>query len=223
MNFWLQVRALIWKDLLSEIRTKESITSVLVFTLLVIVIFNFAFDSGTDTMNLVTPGVLWVTFAFAGVISLNRGFLVEKEENCIEGLLACPAPREVIYLGKAVSSLIFMFVVEAIALPIFAVLFNIPVITPEIITITLMTTIGFTSVGTLFSAMAVNTRAREMVLPILFLPLVSPVIISAVKGTGLALNGAAWGEITTWLGIIGAFDVIFLVASYLLFPYIVEE
>ncbi|MDD5191249.1 MAG: heme exporter protein CcmB, partial [Dehalococcoidales bacterium] len=117
----------------------------------------------------------------------------------------------------------FMFAVEVVALPLFAVLFNLPVITPQIISITLLTTIGFTSVGTLFSAMAVNTRAREMVLPILFLPLVSPIIIAAVKGTGLALGGAAWSDLTTWLGIIVAFDVIFLVASYLLFNFVVEE
>ncbi len=223
MKFWSQVRAIVWKDILSEIRTKESITSVLVFTLLVIVIFNFAFDSNSETMNLVAPGILWVTFAFAGVISLNRGFLVEKEENCIEGLLACPVPREAVYLGKVFGSLVFMFVVEIIALPIFALLFNIPVLSLQIIVITIMTTIGFTCVGTLFSAMAVNTKAREMVLPILFLPLVSPIIISAVKASGLALSGEPWGEFSTWLGIIGAFDVIFLVASYLLFNFIVEE
>ena len=223
MKFWSQVRAIVWKDILSEIRTKESITSVLVFTLLVIVIFNFAFDSNSEIMNLVAPGILWVTFAFAGVISLNRGFLVEKEENCIEGLLACPVPREAVYLGKVVSSLVFMFAVEIIALPIFALLFNLPVLSLQIVVITIMTTIGFTSVGTLFSAMAVNTKAREMVLPILFLPLVSPIIISAVKASGLALSGEPWREFSTWLGIIGAFDVIFLVASYLLFNFIVEE
>jgi heme exporter protein B len=223
MKFWSQVRAIVWKDILSEIRTKESITSVLVFTLLVIVIFNFAFDSSAETMNLVAPGILWVTFAFAGVISLNRGFLVEKEENCIEGLLACPVPREAIYLGKVIGSLVFMLAVEVIGLPIFAFLFNLPVLSLQIIVITLLTTIGFTAVGTLFSAMAVNTKAREMVLPILFLPLVSPIIISAVKASSMALGGETWGAMGNWLAIIGTFDVIFLVASYLLFSFIIEE
>jgi len=223
MKFWSQVRAIVWKDILSEIRTKESITSVLVFTLLVIVIFNFAFDSNTQTMNLVAPGILWVTFAFAGVISLNRGFLVEKEENCIEGLLACPVPREAIYLGKVIGSLVFMLAVEAIGLPLFAFLFNLPVLSLQVIVITLLTTIGFTAVGTLFSAMAVNTKAREMVLPILFLPLVSPIIISAVKASGLSLSGETWGAMANWLAIIGTFDVIFMVASYLLFNFIIEE
>ncbi len=223
MKFWSQVRAIVWKDILSEIRTKESITSVLVFTLLVIVIFNFAFDFSAETMNLVAPGILWVTFAFAGVISLNRGFLVEKEENCIEGLLACPVPREAIYLGKVIGSLVFMLAVEVIGLPIFAFLFNLPVLSLQIIVITLLTTIGFTAVGTLFSAMAVNTKAREMVLPILFLPLVSPIIISAVKASSMALGGETWGAMGNWLAIIGTFDVIFLVASYLLFSFIIEE
>lgn len=223
MKFWRQVLAIVRKDVLSEIRTKESITSVLVFTLLVIVIFNFAFDADQATMNLVAPGILWVTFAFAGVISLNRAFLVEKEEGCIEGLLACPVSRDAIYAGKVLGSLVFMLVVEMVALPIFALLFNLPVLSPEIIIVTVLATMGFTSVGTLFSAMAVNTKAREMVLPILFLPIVSPVIVSAVKASGLALMGESWSGISTWIGIIVAFDVIFLTASYLLFAYVIEE
>jgi heme exporter protein B len=223
MRFWDQVFAIVRKDILSEIRTKESIVSVLVFTLLVIIVFNFAFDSSTQTMELVGPGILWVTFAFAGVISMNRSFLIEREEGCIEGLLACPVPREAIYLGKMFGTFIFMLVIEIVALPIFAFLFNLSVLSFQIIIVTLLTTIGFVSVGTLFSAMAVNTKAREMVLPILFLPIISPVIIAAVKAAGLALSGESWSSMATWLEIIAAFDVVFVVASYLLFAYIIEE
>ncbi len=223
MRFWDQVSAIVWKDVLSEIRTKESIVSVLVFTLLVIVIFNFAFDISQQALSLVGPGIIWVTFAFAGVLSMTRSFLVEREEGCIEGLLACPVAREAIYVGKTIGTLIFMLVVEIIALPIFALLLNLPVLSFQIVIITLLTTIGFVSVGTLFSAMAVNTKAREMVLPILFLPVVSPVIIAAVKASGLALAGEPWSSMTTWVAIILVFDVVFLVASYLLFSFVVEE
>lgn len=222
MKFWRTVTGIAWKDIVSEIRTKESISSVLVFTLLVIVIFNFAFGSGQE-MNLVAPGVLWVTFAFAGVLSLNRAFVMEKEGNCIEGLLVCPISREAIYIGKLLGSLIFMLFVEIIALPIFAFLFNIPVLSPKIITITLLTTVGFVATGTIFASMAVNTKARELVLPILFLPIVSPVIISAVKASGLALSGESWSSLVPWLQITIAFDVIFIVASYLVFPFVIEE
>ncbi len=192
MRFWHKVIAITWKDALSGMRTKESIFSVLVFTLLVIVIFNFAFGTSQEMMELVAPGILWVTFAFAGVLSLNRSFIPEKEQDCLEGLMACPASREVIYVGKMLGSLLFMLIIEVIALLIFAFLFNLPVFSPQIITITVLTTIGFVAVGTLFSALAVNTKAREMVLPILFLPIVAPIIISAIKASELALSGEPW-------------------------------
>ena len=221
--FWRKVIAITWKDLRSEFRAREIITSVLVFTLLVIVIFNFAFNSGVVSMRAVAPGMLWVTFAFAGVLSLNRTFVQEKEEGCLEGLLACPVGRDVIYTGKMLSALFFMLVVEIVALPIFMVLFNLPVITWQIIAVTLLATFGFVTVGTLFSALAVNTKARELVLPFLFLPVVVPVLIAAVNATGIALEGGSWAEMGTWLQVLGAFDVIFLVVSFLTFGFVIEE
>lgn len=223
MRFWHKVIAITWKDALSGMRTKEIIFSVLVFTLLVIVIFNFAFGTSQEMMELVAPGILWVTFAFAGVLSLNRSFIPEKEQDCLEGLMACPASREVIYVGKMLGSLLFMLIIEVIALLIFAFLFNLPVLSPQIITITVLTTIGFVAVGTLFSALAVNTKAREMVLPILFLPIVAPIIISAIKASELALSGEPWSGLSSWLQIIGAFDVIFLIVSFLIFAFVIEE
>ena len=223
MKFWRQVTTIVWKDIISEIRTKEGVSSVLIFTLLVIVIFNFAFSSNEETMKLVAPGILWVTFAFAGVLSLNRTFVTEKEGGCIEGLLACPISRETIYIGKMLGSLIFLLIVEAIALPIFALLYNLPTLSPEVIITTFLTTVGFVAIGTMFSAMAVNSRAREMVLPILFLPVVSPIIVSAVEASGLAISGGTWGSMATWLEIIIAFDVIYITASYLVFAFVIEE
>ncbi len=222
MRFWRKVIAITWKDVLSEMRTREIVFSVLVFTFLVIVTFNFAFGNNPGTMELVAAGMLWVTFAFAGILSLNRAFVVEKEEGCLEGLMVCPVSREVIYLGKMLGSLLFMLVIEAIALPIFAFLFNLN-LSPQLIIITVMTTIGFAAVGTLFSALAVNTRAREMILPILFLPIVAPIIIGAVEASKLALSGEPWSAMATWLQIIGAFDVIFLGVSFLVFTFVIEE
>ncbi|MDO8686995.1 MAG: heme exporter protein CcmB [Dehalococcoidales bacterium] len=223
MSFWRKVIAITEKDALSELRTREIIFSVLVFTLLVIVIFNFAFGTSQQVIVLVAPGSLWVTFAFAGVLSLNRAFIPEKEQGCLEGLMACPISREAIYVGKILSSLLFMLIIEAIALPIFAVLFNLPMLSLPVIVITVLTTIGFVAVGTLFSAMAVNTKAREMVLPILFLPIVVPIIIAAVEASGLAIAGAPWSKFASWLQLILAFDVIFLVVSFLIFAFVIEE
>ncbi len=215
--------AITWKDTISEMRTKEIVSSVLVFTLLVLIIFNFAFDASPETMALLAPGILWVTFAFAGVLSLNRSFIPEKEQGCLDGLMICPISREVIYFGKMLGSLLFLLVIEAIALPIFVFLFNLPVLSLQLVVTTVLTTIGFVAVGTLFSALAVNTKAREMVLPIIFLPIVAPIIIGAVKASGLAISGEPWGALATWLGIIATFDVIFLVVPYLIFAFVIEE
>jgi len=196
---------------------------VIVFAILVIVIFNFAFSGSQQTMVSLTPGMLWVTFAFAGVLSLNRAFIQEKEDNCLEGLMVCPVSRETIYLGKMLGSLFFMLLVEVVVLPVFALLFNVNVISLPLIIITILATLGFVTIGTLFSALAVNTKAREMVLPILFFPIVSPVIISAVSASGRVLGGESWGDIYSWLGIIAAFDIIFLVVAYLVFSVVIDE
>jgi len=223
MTFWRKVAAITWKDALTELRTKEVIFTVLIFAVLVIVIFNFAFGTTKETLALVGPGILWVTFAFSGVLSLNRAFVSEKEGGCLEGLLAAPVSPEIIYIGKMLGSLLSLLVVELVALVIFALLFNLPVFTPALLLITLLTTVGFVAVGTLFSALAVNTRARDMVLPILFFPIIVPLIVSAVKASGLSLTGGTWSEMAGWLQIIGAFDIIFLVVSYLVFGIVIEE
>ena len=223
MNFWNKVLAITWKDTVSEMRTKEIIFSVLVFTLLVIVIFNFAFTADQENMLLVAPGILWATFAFAGVLSLQRSFVQEKDQGCLEGLMVCPVSREAIYFGKLLTSLLFMLVIEAIALPVFSVLFNISLLSFPVILVTILTTIGFVAIGTLFSALAVNTKAREMVLPILFFPMVIPLVISAVKATGLMLAGEPMSSMVSWLSIIIAFDAVYTVTSYWVFNFVLEE
>ncbi len=223
MAFWRKVLAITRKDIISEFRAREIIGSVLVFVLLVILIFNFAFGAANEVISKTAPGMLWVTFAFAGVLSLNRAFIMEKEEGCLEGLMVAPISRDIIYAGKMLSCLVFLLVVEVIALPIFAFLFNLNVFSGEILIITLLSTVGFVACGTLFSALAVKTRARELVLPVLFLPIVIPVIICAVKATGLAMEVKSWTDITNWLLIIGSFDLIFLVISFWVFSFVIEE
>jgi len=223
MNFWRKVAAITWKDILTELRTKEIIFTVLIFAILVIVIFNFAFGATKEALALVGPGILWVTFAFSGVLSLNRSFVSEKESGGLEGLLAAPVSPEAIYVGKTLGNLISMVVVEAAVLVIFSLLFDLPVFSAMLILVTFLTTIGFVAVGTLFSALAINTRARDMVLPILFFPVVVPLIISAVKASGVAMTGGTWSEASGWLQMIVAFDVVFLVVSYLVFATVIEE
>jgi heme exporter protein B len=218
-----RVIAIFWKDLLTELRTREIIISVLVFSLLVLVIFSFAIGTGTGTTEAVAPGILWVALTFGGIIGLNRIFAVEIDNSRLEGLMLCPVDRSVIYWGKLAGSFTFMLVVAIIVTPIFLALFNFPIFLPRLALIIVLALIGFASVGTLFSALAVNTRARDIMLPVLFLPVVVPVIVSAVKATGPVLAGEPWADMLTWLQILIAFDVIYLVAATLVFEYVIEE
>ena len=216
-----KVLAILWKDILSELRTRDIVVSVLVFALLVIVIFNFAFEP--ERVGQVASGVIWVALTFAGVLGLSRSFVLEKDKGCLEGLMLCPVDRDAIYFGKMLGNLIFILVVAVIVLPIFFILFNLPIFQPALVLIVVLATIGFASVGTLFSALAVNTKAREIMLPILFFPIIAPVIIAAVKATGLVLAGESWSSLSSWLQIMAAFDIIFLVVSSWVFEFIIEE
>jgi heme exporter protein B len=222
-RFARKVAAIVWKDLVAELRTKEIFTSMFVFALLVVVIFNFAFELRRVELEAIGPGVLWVAFTFAGVLGLNRAFVLEKDRGCLEGLMLCPVDRSAIYVGKLVGILIFMTIMEAIALPIFAVLSNLPLFFPGLIPIIFLGTLGFATVGTLFSAMAVNTRTREVMLPVLLFPIVVPVIIAAVKATGQVLGGQPLSATADWLNLMVAFDVIFFIVAVLAFEYVVEE
>jgi heme exporter protein B len=214
--------AIVWKDITSEMRTREIATSLIAFALLVIVVVSFTLEPGENT-GPIAAGILWVAFTFAGVLGLSRSFIIEKDKGCLQGLMLCPVDRSILYLGKMLSIMIFMIVVEIIIFPIFIVLLDQSGFPPQLAVIALLATIGFAAVGTLFSAMAVNTRAREVMMPLLFLPIASPVIIAAIKSTGLVLSGESWGAIASWLGIMAAFDVIFLAVSPLVFEFVIEE
>ena len=223
MSFLRKILVIVQKDLAVELRTREMLSSMFVFALLVIVIFNFAFELRIENVREVAPGVLWVTFTFAGMLGLNRSFVLEKDRGCLEGLLLCPVDRSAIYFGKMLGNVIFMAIVEAIILPIFSVLFNISLFHPVLLLIVVLGTLGFAGVGTLFSAMAVHTRSREVMLPVLLFPVVVPAMIAAVKATGGILDGQAFSEIAHWVRLLVAFDVIFLVVSFMTFDYVVEE
>jgi len=215
--------AIVKKDIVAELRTKEILSTMLIFVLLALFIFNFAFDLRVDNVGQVAPGVLWVAFVFAGVLGLNRSFVLETDKGCLDGLLMTPVDHSVIYFGKMIGNVIFMLVVEVIGLPIFSVLFNLSLLRLDVILIVLLGTIGFAGVGTLFSAMTANTRAREVLLPILLFPVVLPMIIAAVKATAGVLDGVPLSELGNWLNLLIGFDVIFLALAYMTFDYVVES
>lgn len=215
--------AVAWKDLAAELRSRELLSAMLVFSLLVILIFNFALELDIATRRSVTSGVLWATFAFAGTLGLNRSMAVEKDRGCLDGLLLAPVDRSAIYFGKVISNLAFMLVVEAIVLPIYSVLYNTNLFQPGLLFVILLGSVGYVAVGTLLSTMAVQTRTRDVLLPILLFPVVVPILIAAVKASGGYLTAAPMTDILPWLNLLIVYDVIFTAIAFMVFDYVVEE
>jgi heme exporter protein B len=222
-NYWKAIAAIAWKDLAAELRSRELLSAMLVFSLLVILIFNFALELDIKTRQSVTAGVLWSTFAFAGTLGLNRSMAIEKDRGCLDGLLLAPVDRSAIYFGKVISNLAFMLIVEAIVLPIYSVLYNINLFQPGLLMVILLGSIGYTTVGTLLASMAVQTRTRDVMLPILLFPVVVPILIAAVKASGGYLTDAPMTDILPWLNLLIAYDVIFTAIAFMVFDYVVEE
>jgi heme exporter protein B len=221
MSFIEQVLAILWKDVRCELRSKQTWTGMGLFALLVLVVFNFAFDLRVDNKAAIAPGVLWVAFVFASLLGLGRTIAAEREKGSMDRLLLCPVDRKAIYLAKLLGNMLFIGVVEVVALPVFAALFNVQLFGGALLPIVLLGTLGIATIGTLFSAMAAATRARELLLPILVFPLIVPVVIGAVRATGTLMVPAV--NEPPWLGLIAAFDVIFLSVSVLTFEYVIEE
>lgn len=222
-SFLRAMSAVIWKDLSAELRSRELLSAMLVFALLVILIFNFALDLDVQARFSVTSGVLWVTFAFAGTLGLNRSMAVEKDRGCLDGLLLAPVDRSAIYFGKAIGNLIFMFIVEIIVLPVYSALYNVNLFNPGLLVITLLGSIGYVAVGTLLSTMAVQARTRDILLPILLFPVILPVLLAAVKASGFFLEGRQMSDIWPWINLLITYDVIFIAIAFMVFDYVVEE
>jgi heme exporter protein B len=215
--------AIVRKDLAAELRSFELISAMLVFSLLVIIIFNFALELDVKVRQSVTAGVLWTTFAFAGTLGLNRSMSTEKDRGCMDGLLLAPVDRSAIYFGKAISNLAFMLIVEVIVLPVYSVLYNVNLFRFDLLGIILLGSIGYTAVGTLLSAMSVQTRTREVLLPILLFPVAIPVLLAAVKASSSLLAGAEFAEVLTPLNILIVYDVVFIAVAFMVFDFVVEE
>jgi heme exporter protein B len=222
-NYLRAIWAVVWKDLAAELRSRELLSAMLVFALLVILIFNFALELDASTRYSVTAGVLWATFAFAGTLGLNRSMAMEKDRGCLDGLLLAPVDRSAIYFGKVVGNLIFMLLVEGFVLPVYSVLYNINLFIPGLIGVILLGSLGYVVVGTLLASMAVQTRTRDVLLPILLFPVVIPVFIAAVKASAGYLQGLDMTEIWPWLNLLVVYDLLFTAVAFMVFDYVVEE
>lgn len=222
-SFWKTLSAVVWKDLMTEFRSKELISGMLVFSLLVIFIFNFSLELDAKTRNSVTAGVIWVTLIFAGTIGLNRSMAVEKDRGCLDGLLLAPVDRTAIYFGKSIANWFFMLVVAVIILPVYSLLYNTNVISPGLILVILLGSEGYVAVGTLLSSMTVQARTRDILLPILLFPVIIPILIASVKASNGFLGGLPFSELSTWIYLLISYDVIFTSVAYMVFDAVVEE
>ena len=218
---WLVAR----KDLAIEFRTRSAFLSAVVFALLGLVIFYYAWDPTAVTATDLAPGVLWVIFTFSGLLGLHRSFGVETADHAIDGLLASPVSREAIFLGKATANLVFVAAVQTIALPALALFYNLPIrdFAGPLIAVAILAAVGLVAVGTLFSAMAVNTRLAELLLPMLALPFFVPIVIAAAQATAKLLSGRPAIEAGAWIKLLLAFDLVFVVACTLAYPFTVED
>lgn len=218
---WIVAR----KDLAIEFRTRTAFFSALVFAVLGLVIFYFAWDATAVAATDLAPGVLWVIFTFSGLLGLQRSFNVETIDRAIDGVLVSPIDREAVYLGKALANLVFVAGIQCVAVPALGLFYNVPLRRDAVILggILLLAAIGLVAVGTLFSAMAVNTHLAELLLPMLSLPFFIPVVLTAAPATARLLSGRPVAELWPWLKILIAFDIVFVAACTLAFPYTIEE
>ncbi|MCS6909781.1 MAG: heme exporter protein CcmB [Anaerolineales bacterium] len=221
--FFRAVAAILWKDLRAEFRTRELLSTMLVFSLLVVLTFNFALQLDRMARENVAAGVLWVTTIFAGTLGLNRSLAAEKDRGSLDGLLMAPVDRSALYFGKMLGNWLFMLIVQAVVLPVFSLLYNLPLVQPLILLSVLLGTLGYAGVGTLLAALSVQTRARDVMLPILLLPVAVPLLVAAVQAGGGVLARREWSDLSLWFNLLVAYDTIFIAVAYMVFDYVVEE
>ena len=213
------------KDIRAELRSKTALLSALVFAALVLVVFNFARDPTVLAASDLAPSVLWVTFALAAIVALNRAFNIERENAALDGLLLAPVSREALFVGKMLANLAFVGTVELVTLPLFTLFFNVNFgrALPGILGVTALATIGFVAVGTIFSAMAVRTRFAELMLPVLLLPFMVPPLIGAVQVTSRLLAARPLSEMWGWVRLLALYDIVFVTLCVLTFSAVVDE
>jgi heme exporter protein B len=217
------VGAIAWKDLRAEIRSRELINSMILFTVMVVMVFSLALELDASTRESVVAGVLWVTVVFAGMLGLGRSLASEKDRGSLDALLLAPIDRSALFFGKMIGNLLFVLVITLVLLVLLTVMFNITLIKPLLLAFVVLGSLGFTTVGTLIASMSVHARARETLLPILLLPVVLPVLISAVRGSNAILTDLPSEDWLPWLQLLAVTDVMFLAGAYALFDFVVEE
>jgi heme exporter protein B len=224
MQLLREAYLLLWKDLVLELRRRESLLTMFFFGTLLLFVFHFAFDLPPDRVADMAPGLLWLAFLFTGTLGLAQLFQAERDNQCLEALLLSPLDRGALFLAKMSLNLILMLLVEIVVIPLFWILFNLDSwnLLPQILAITLLGTIGFCVLGTILAAVTLRARARELLLPLVLFPLMIPVILATIQCLGAVLRAGELGEALPWLRLLIGFDVIFLTVGVLIFDWVIE-
>jgi heme exporter protein B len=212
MGFWRQSLVIAIKDLRAEIRGKEAINASFSFALVILLLFSFAFDPSAEQTREISGGLLWIVFAFAGTLVLNRSFTRELPNDCLDALIAAPISRASLFLGKGLANFVLVLAVELVSLPVFGIFYNVRWTAQfwPLMLVLLLATWGLTVIGTIFSALTVNIRLRELMLPLLVYPMMIPGLMAAMQlSTHLIAGEPVTGDLTAWLRLLVAFDVIF--------------
>ncbi len=213
MAFARLVFVIMAKDLRAELRTKEAVNASLAFAVVILVLFNFAFDIDEPTTRQIVGGLLWLVFAFAGTLIFNRSFARELPNDCLDALVAAPISGAALFLGKGLASYVLVLAVELVSLPVFGIFYNVWFQFGQMLIVLALGTWGVTVIGTMFSALTVNIRLREVMLPMLTYPMLVPALMGAMVLTaGLATGTAIWGQ-DTWLKLLAGFDVLYTAAA----------
>lgn len=202
------------KDLRAELRTKEAVNASLAFAVVILVLFNFAFDFNDPSTRMIVGGLLWLVFAFAGTLVLNRSFARELPNDCLDALIAAPVSGATLFLGKALANYVLVLAVELVSLPVFGIFYNVWFPFGQMMVVLALGTWGLTVIGTIFSALTVNIRLREVMLPMLTYPMLVPALMGAMVLTAQLADGTPiWGESATWLKLLVGFDVLYTAAA----------
>jgi heme exporter protein B len=225
MNMFRTALELAKKDLYSEMKTKQVLTTMIIFAGLTILVFSFAFDPANNTTKAVIPGVIWVIICFSGILGLNRSFLSEQRNDTMQGLLIAPMDAQSIYLGKFIANFAMILIVEIVAIPFLFLLFDFKILgsIPYFILVMFIGSFGFISIGTFLASLAANSRSSEMLLPLLLFPITSPILIGVVQATRIMLtNIENLASALAWIQLVSAYDVIFFVLCFILIDYVLE-
>lgn len=224
MDLLRQSVSLLWKDLLLETRRRESLLTMFFFGTLLLFVFHFAFEIPPGKAAEMAPGLLWLAFIFTGSLGLTQLFQPERENHCLEALLLSPMDRSALFVAKFCFNLLIMLLVELVVFPLFWILFNLGSweLLPSLFLFALLGTVGFCVLGTLFSAVTLKARARELLLPVVLFPLMIPVILATTRGMEIVLRNGEIQEAAAWLRLLIGFDVIFFTAGFLIFEWAIE-